>query len=56
MGLQSGGLDFVGKAKWDAWKSIEGTDKENAQRKYVELVHEVSRTARQGVDDTASRS
>ncbi|CAE6456319.1 unnamed protein product [Rhizoctonia solani] len=31
-------LDFVGKAKWDAWKSAEGTSKEEAQAKYVELL------------------
>ncbi|KAH9856619.1 Acbp from Moniliophthora Perniciosa [Lenzites betulinus] len=31
-----GMLDFVGKAKWDAWKSVEGTSKEDAQAKYVE--------------------
>jgi len=29
-------LDFVGKAKWDAWKSVEGTSKEDAQKLYVE--------------------
>jgi diazepam-binding inhibitor (GABA receptor modulating acyl-CoA-binding protein) len=46
MRLQSGDLDFVGKAKFDAWKSIEGTDKEDAQRKYIELVHEVGPTTK----------
>ncbi|KAF8558186.1 Acbp from Moniliophthora Perniciosa [Imleria badia] len=31
-------LDFVGKAKWDAWKGVEGTSSEDAQKKYVELL------------------
>jgi acyl-CoA-binding protein len=29
-------MDFVGKAKWDAWKKIEGTSKEDAKRAYIE--------------------
>ncbi|KAF9243477.1 acyl CoA binding protein-domain-containing protein [Melanogaster broomeanus] len=33
-----GMFDFVGKAKWDAWKGVEGTSKEGAQTKYVELL------------------
>ncbi|KAG8702407.1 hypothetical protein FRC08_003499 [Ceratobasidium sp. 394] len=33
-----GMLDFVGKAKWDAWKEVEGTSKEDAQKKYVQLL------------------
>ncbi|KAG9124888.1 hypothetical protein FRC07_009850 [Ceratobasidium sp. 392] len=37
-----GMLDFVGKAKWDAWKGVEGTSKEDAQKKYVELLLEAS--------------
>ncbi|KIJ51432.1 hypothetical protein M422DRAFT_158044 [Sphaerobolus stellatus SS14] len=31
-----GMLDFVGKAKWDAWNAIKGTSKEDAQKAYVE--------------------
>lgn len=34
-------LDFVGKAKWDAWKSVEGTSKEDAQKAYVEALLKV---------------
>ncbi|EPS92457.1 hypothetical protein FOMPIDRAFT_131402 [Fomitopsis schrenkii] len=30
-----GMLDFVGKAKWDAWESVEGTIKEEARTKYI---------------------
>jgi acyl-CoA-binding protein len=29
-------MDFVGKAKWDAWKKIEGTSKDDAKRAYIE--------------------
>ncbi|CAL1716984.1 unnamed protein product [Somion occarium] len=38
-------LDFTGKAKWDAWKSVEGTSKEEAYTKYVERLIEVLKTA-----------
>ncbi|KAL1940298.1 hypothetical protein VTO73DRAFT_9250 [Trametes versicolor] len=40
-----GMLDFVGKAKWDAWKSVEGTSKEDAQTKYVEKLLEILKRA-----------
>ncbi|KAF7965952.1 hypothetical protein HWV62_2334 [Athelia sp. TMB] len=36
-----GMLDFVGKAKWDAWDSIKGTTKEEAWKKYVEQLLEI---------------
>ncbi|CAE6353356.1 unnamed protein product [Rhizoctonia solani] len=29
-------LDFTGKAKWDAWNSVKGTPKEDAQKEYVD--------------------
>jgi len=38
-------LDFQGKYKWDAWKKVEGTSKEDAQAKYVELLLEVLKKA-----------
>lgn len=31
-------LDFVGKAKWNAWKGVEGKAKEDAQKEYVEAL------------------
>ncbi|KAI1797028.1 acyl-CoA-binding protein [Ganoderma leucocontextum] len=40
-----GMLDFVGKAKWDAWKSVEGTTTEEAYTKYVEKLLEVLKKA-----------
>lgn len=33
-----GMFDFKGKAKWDNWSSRKGTSKEDAERKYIELV------------------
>ncbi|KAA1467748.1 acyl-CoA-binding protein [Dentipellis sp. KUC8613] len=42
-------LDFTGKAKWDAWKKVEGTTKEDAQAKYVEKLLEVLSNA--GTDE-----
>ncbi|WVQ82702.1 hypothetical protein IAT38_004834 [Cryptococcus sp. DSM 104549] len=40
-GAAPGMFDFVGKAKYKAWKAIEGTSKEDAQKKYVELLKEM---------------
>jgi len=34
-------LDFAGKAKWDAWDSVKGTSKEDAQKAYVAKLLEV---------------
>ncbi|KAF9065088.1 acyl-CoA-binding protein [Rhodocollybia butyracea] len=36
-----GMLDFVGKAKWDAWNEIKGMKKEEAQKAYVVRLKEV---------------
>ncbi|KIK66586.1 hypothetical protein GYMLUDRAFT_55323 [Collybiopsis luxurians FD-317 M1] len=36
-----GMLDFTGKAKWDAWKEVEGKSKEAAQKAYVEKLKEI---------------
>ena len=33
-----GGFDFKGRAKWDAWKQREGMSREEAMRRYVDLV------------------
>ncbi|WVF70328.1 hypothetical protein IAT40_005118 [Kwoniella sp. CBS 6097] len=40
-GKAPGMFDFVGKAKYNAWKAVEGTSKEDAQKKYVELLKEM---------------
>jgi diazepam-binding inhibitor (GABA receptor modulator, acyl-CoA-binding protein) len=36
-----GMLDLVGRAKYDAWKSLAGTDQDAAQRDYVALVRDL---------------
>lgn len=36
-----GSFDFVGKAKWSAWKKLEGTPKEQAESNYCKLVDEL---------------
>ncbi|KAK1794877.1 hypothetical protein P4O66_010077 [Electrophorus voltai] len=33
-----GMLDFVNKAKWDAWKSLESVSQEEARQQYVDLI------------------
>lgn len=42
-GPAPGMFDFVGKAKYNAWKKISGMSKEDAMAKYVELLTEVCR-------------
>lgn len=34
-------LDFKGKAKWDAWKALEGVSKADAQQQYAEKVRSI---------------
>lgn len=42
-GDRPGMFNPTGKAKWDAWKKVEGTSKEDAMKKYVELVEELAK-------------
>jgi len=37
-GKQPGFTDFVGRAKYDAWKRLRGTSREKAMQKYIDLV------------------
>ena len=37
-GDRPGMSDFVGRAKWDAWKALEGTEGDEAKRRYIDLV------------------
>ena len=30
--------DMVGRAKWDAWNSLKGTDSEAAMQQYIDLI------------------
>lgn len=34
-----GFFDFVGTAKYEAWAKLSGTPREEAMRRYIELVH-----------------
>jgi diazepam-binding inhibitor (GABA receptor modulating acyl-CoA-binding protein) len=40
-GNRPGVFDFVGRAKYDAWKAVAGTAQEDAQREYVALVRDL---------------
>ncbi len=39
-GKKPGMLDFVGKAKYDAWETLKGISREEAMAQYVALVNE----------------
>jgi len=39
-GDRPGMMDFVGRAKYDAWKGLEGTSQEGAMRQYIAVVEE----------------
>lgn len=34
-------LDFTGRAKWDAYKSVEGMSQDEAAQKYVEALLDI---------------
>lgn len=40
-GDRPGMMDMVGRAKYDAWKALEGTSQEEAMQLYVDLVEEL---------------
>ncbi len=40
-GPKPGLFDMVGKVKYDAWKALEGTPKEQAMQMYIDLVEEL---------------
>jgi diazepam-binding inhibitor (GABA receptor modulating acyl-CoA-binding protein) len=33
---------MVGRAKWDAWNGIKGTDSDTAKQQYIDLVDSLS--------------
>jgi diazepam-binding inhibitor (GABA receptor modulating acyl-CoA-binding protein) len=37
-----GMLDMVGRAKWDAWDALKGTDEAQAMQQYVDLIESLS--------------
>jgi acyl-CoA-binding protein len=40
-GERPGFSDMVGRAKWDAWSALSGTDREEAMQQYVDLIEEL---------------
>ena len=41
-GARPGALDFVKRAKYDAWAALRGTSTEDAKRRYTEAVADLS--------------
>lgn len=37
-GKRPGFTDFVGRAKYDAWKKLEGTNSDQAMQDYIDLI------------------
>jgi diazepam-binding inhibitor (GABA receptor modulating acyl-CoA-binding protein) len=37
-----GFTDLVGRAKWDAWNGLKGTDSKGAMQQYVDLIESLS--------------
>ena len=40
-GERPGMVDFVGRAKYDAWKDLDGTSQDDAMHSYIDLVEEL---------------
>lgn len=40
-GKRPGFTDMVARAKWDAWKQLEGTGRDEAKQQYIALVEEL---------------
>lgn len=40
-GERPGFSDMVGRAKWDAWNALSGTEREDAMQQYIDLVDEL---------------
>lgn len=41
LGSRPGFSDLIGRAKWDAWQSLAGTETDDAMQQYVDLVEEL---------------
>jgi diazepam-binding inhibitor (GABA receptor modulating acyl-CoA-binding protein) len=37
-----GFTDMVGRAKWDAWNKLNGTDSDDAKQQYIDLIESLS--------------
>ncbi len=40
-GARPGMMDFVGRAKYDGWKALEGTSMDEAKQMYIDFVEEL---------------
>ncbi len=40
-GKRPGFTDMVGRAKWDAWNELKGTNQDEAKKRYIALVEEL---------------
>ena len=40
-GKRPGFTDMIGRAKWDAWKALEGLASDDAKKQYVALIGEL---------------
>jgi diazepam-binding inhibitor (GABA receptor modulator, acyl-CoA-binding protein) len=40
-GKRPGFTDMVGRAKWDAWNEIKGTDRNDAMKQYIALIEDL---------------
>lgn len=40
-GERPGFSDMVGRAKWDAWQALAGTEQDDAMQQYIDLVEEL---------------
>ena len=40
-GKRPGFTDMVGRAKWDAWNALAGTERNDAMQQYVDLIDEL---------------
>ncbi|MFC4761624.1 acyl-CoA-binding protein [Dyella koreensis] len=38
---QPGFFDFIGTAKYEAWAQLRGTPRDEAMRRYIDLVHQL---------------
>jgi acyl-CoA-binding protein len=42
MWADKGGIDFEGRARWDAWSAVKGLEAGKARLRFVKLFHEFS--------------
>lgn len=53
-GKRPGFMDVAGRAKWDAWDALKGMPQEEAMRRHIDLIEELTAGAPQGRRETAA--